>query len=182
MISPEQYIQLKAFARQDGFFIGLLWVFTFACFVGSMSEPGLQIGFIAGVTASPFIIYYRLKHFRDKIVGGSISFRKAFAFLAYVIVDASIILAAATFIYFYFIDNGMFMSKLQQSLALPEIQQSFSQAGMDVKEINEQVQIFSQTRAIDIAFSMFFNTLLSGMFLALVLSAIGKKAKAAQNS
>ena len=180
MISPQEYIQLKAFARQDGFFIGLLWIFTFACFVGSMSEPGLQIGFIAGMTISPFIIYYRLKHYRDKVIGGYISFKKAFAFLAYVIVDASIILAAATFVYFYFIDNGLFISRLQENLQMPEIQQSFAQAGMDINTINEQVQIFSNTRAIDIAFSMFFNTILTGTLLALVLSLIGHKTAAAK--
>jgi hypothetical protein len=179
MISPEEYIQLKAFARQDGFFIGLLWIFTFACFIGSMTEPGLQIGFIAGITITPVIIYYRLKHYRDKVIGGTISFRRAFAFLAFVIVDASIILAAATFVYFYFMDKGQFMSKLQESLALPEIQQSLTQAGMDIKNINQQVQVFSQTRPIDIAFSMFFNTMISGLFLALVLSAIGKRTKVA---
>lgn len=181
MISLAEYTQLKAFARQDGFFIGLLWVFTFACFVGSMSEPGLQIGFISGVIVSPFIIYYRLKHYRDKIIGGAISFKRAFAFLAYVVVDASIILAAATFIYFYFLDHGQFMSSLQQSLAMPEIQETFTQAGVDLKEIDKQMQIFSQTRPIDIAFSMFFNTLVSGMILSLLLSIIGSKVRVSKS-
>lgn len=180
MISPSEYIQLKAFARQDGFFIGLLWIFTFACFIGSMTEPGLQVGFIAGTIVSPFIIFYRLKHYRDKVIGGSISFKKAFVFLAYVIVDASIILAAATFIYFYFMDHGHFIAHLQRNLQMPEIQQSFAQAGMDAKTLNEQVQIFSNTRAIDIAFSMFFNTMLTGILLALVLSLIGRKTATAK--
>lgn len=181
MISLAEYTQLKAFARQDGFFIGLLWVFTFACFVGSMSEPGLQIGFISGVIVSPFIIYYRLKHYRDKIIGGAISFKRAFAFLAYVVVDASIILAAATFIYFYFLDKGQFMSSLQQNLAMPEIQQTIKQAGVDMKELNEQMMIFSQTRPIDIAFSLFFNTLVSGMLLSFLLSFIGSRIRTSKS-
>lgn len=177
MISPSEYIQLKAFARQDGFFIGLLWVFTFACFVCSMSSPDVQIGFIAGLMVSPFVVYFRLKHFRDKILGGKISFKRAFLYLAFVVVDASIILAAATFIYFYFLDNGVFMSRLHESMSLPEVKQSFTQAGMDVETIDKQLQLFSETRPIDIAFGIFFNTMISGFILALILSAIGHKAE-----
>ena len=43
------------------------------------------------------------------------------------------------------------------------------------------MQIFSQTRPIDIAFSMFFNTLVSGIILALLLSMIGSKVRVSKS-
>ena len=180
MISPAEYIQLKAFARQDGFFVGLLWVFTFACFVASMRSPELQVGFISGMMVSPFIIYFRLRHYRDKVVGHTLSFKRAFAYLFYVIADASIVLAAATFVYFCFIDNGQFMSYLNQSIAQPEVRQSIAQAGMSIDEVSQQLQVFSQTRPIDIAFGIFFNTLLFGLLLALLLSLLCRRAATAK--
>ena len=99
MISQEEYIQLKAFARQDGLLIGALWIITFGCFVGSMSAPDIQIGFIAGVIATPFVMYYRLKRFRNNILDGSISYGRALTFCLLTTAYASLIIAAATMIY-----------------------------------------------------------------------------------
>ena len=64
---------------------------------------------------------------------------------------------------------------------MPEIQETFTQAGVDLKEIDKQMQIFSQTRPIDIAFSMFFNTLVSGIILSLLLSMIGSKVRVSKS-
>ena len=33
MIKPEDIIQVKAFARQDGAFLSLLWIVSFACII-----------------------------------------------------------------------------------------------------------------------------------------------------
>ncbi len=175
MISPTEYIQLKAFARQDGFFLGCLWIFTLGCFFGSMSEPTLQLGFIAGAITTPFMVYLRLKHYRDKVLSGSISFTRAFIYTTLLIVYASIIAAAATFVYFQFFDNGSFMSHMAAAVSSTEMQQTIKKAGIDAKTLNEQIQAMSQSRPIDMAFSIFFNALTSGIILAAITSLIGKK-------
>lgn len=41
MINPEEIIQLKAFARQDGTFLGLIWIASFACYVGEFHTSSL---------------------------------------------------------------------------------------------------------------------------------------------
>lgn len=174
MISPIEYTQLKAFARQDGFFLGCLWIFTFACLIGSMSEPTLQIGFIAGTITTPIMTYRLLKRYRDRIIGGTISFRRAFCFVALMVVYASIIMAAATFVYFYFFDKGAFLSHLNQQLSIPEIRNSFAQAGMDSKMLDEQLGIMSQSRPVDLAFSIFCNSTVMGFLMAIIIGIIGK--------
>lgn len=175
MISAVDFIQLKAFARQDGFFIGLLWIITFACFIGSMSTPDLQIGFIGGVLLTPIITFLRLKHFRDKVLDGVISYRRAVAFVMFTLGYASIIIAAATFVYFYFFDNGAFLQTIRESIERPEIQQSFKQMGMDMALLNEQMTLFGQSRPIDFAFNMFWNGMTTGFVLSLIMGVFGRR-------
>ena len=155
MISSAEYIQLKAYARQDGIFFGVLWIITFACLVSSMQDPSLQFGFIAGTIATPFLAYFRLRHFRDKVLEGNISFRRAFAFITFAMGYGSIIMAAATYIYFYFLDHGTFISVLQQSFSAPEA--------------------MSQIRPIDFAFSVFSNGIISAFFMGAIIGFIGKR-------
>lgn len=175
MITQSEYIQLRAFARQDGFFMGCLWIFTFGCLVGSMEQPDLQIGFMAGIILTPVLAYMRLKHFRDKVMGGTISYQRALAFLFFTLASASIIIAAATYIYFYFFDNGLFMSTIKQNLSLPEIRQAFADAGMSAKELDMQIATIGESRPIDFAFNMFCNGIICSTMLAAVLALFGRR-------
>ena len=174
MISTNEYIQLKAFARQDGFFLGVIWTIMFASFVASMHNPAFQVGYIAIALATPFILFFYLKHYRDRVLTGSISFRRAFAFTAFTMAYASLILASATLVYFYFLDNGTFLSTLRESLAMPEVRQLFTDAGADMAEIDKQVAEFSHARPIDIAISTFSNCILLSLPLSLLLALMGR--------
>lgn len=175
MISPIEYIQLKAFARQDGFILGIVWIIAFSCFIGSMSDSSWQLGFIIGVLSTPFVVYYLLRHYRDDVLTGSISFKRAFAFNALIIIYASIILAAATFVYFYFLDHGNFFGTLMANIKLPEVQQSFRDAGMDPKDVEAQLSIITESRPIDFAFSIFFDGILLSLTLGSIIAIIGRR-------
>ena len=177
MIKADEYIQLKAFARQDGLFLGLLWVICFACLVYSVTDPSLQLIFVAGSIATPFITYYRLKHFRDKVLDGQISFLRAFAFVAFMMGYGSIIMAAATYFYFYFLDHGTFMNILQQNMSMPEVHNSLTQAGIDIKEMENQMTALSQSRPIDFALNVFSNGLLTALIMGAIIGFMGKRVK-----
>lgn len=175
MITPIEYIQLKAFARQDGFFIGLLWIATFACLFGSMTHPDLQLGFVMGFVATPFIVFYRLKNFRNKVLSGYISYKRALCFTAMMLAYASLIIAAATLAYFYFFDNGSFLAALQRNLSLPEMRQAFTQAGLNPADLDEQISLVAKQRPIDFAFDMLCNGIVSSTFLAIIIAFFGKR-------
>lgn len=177
MISTEEYIQLKAFARHDGLFIGLLWIFTLGCFAGSMWSPEVEIGFIAGVMTSPFLIYFRLRDFRNKALGGFISYRRAVAYCLMTTTCASILLAAATLVYFYFIDDGMLMNTLYRNISVPEIREGFKQMQIDPDLLEAQIAEIGKLRPIDFAFSIFFNSVVSSAVLSLLLGLIGMRNK-----
>lgn len=175
MISREEYIQLRAFARQDGLLMGALWVITFGCFIGSMRMPALQMGFMVGAIATPFVMLYRLRHFRDKVVEGRFSYGRAVAFCAMTMTYASLILAAATMVYFYFLDNGVLMNTLRSNIDIPEVRQGLAQAGMSPEDLEKQMDAISKSRPIDFAFSMFFNGIVSSFLLSLILGLAWKK-------
>ncbi|MBQ9236945.1 MAG: DUF4199 domain-containing protein [Prevotella sp.] len=175
MISTIELVQLKAYARQDGLILGAIWIAAFACFIGSMSDASLQLGFIVGALCTPFVVFYMLRHYRDQVLTGAISYRRAFAFIAYTMMYASLLLAAATFAYFNFIDSGNFFGTLMSNIKLPEVQQAFTDAGMDPRDIEEQLSLMSQSRPIDFAFSVFFEGVVFALIHAALLSLLGKK-------
>ena len=42
-MTPQEYTQLKAFARQDGVLLALLWIGGFACYILGLSNPMLGL-------------------------------------------------------------------------------------------------------------------------------------------
>ncbi len=175
VITAEEYIQLKAFARQDGFFLGLFWSVLFFCFVYSLSVPMLQVVYLSGVAATPFIALWRMRVYRDKILPGVISYRRAFAYGAMIMGYASVVLTAATLVYFYLLDGGTFLSALRESFGSPELRKSLSDAGINLKDLDEQVSLLSQARPVDIALSTFSNGMVISLLLSAVLALLVKK-------
>ena len=67
MIRIENFIQLKAFARQDALILSLLWIASFACVV---MIPAGALGNLLALT-TPFIVAWRLSKFRDQALNAS---------------------------------------------------------------------------------------------------------------
>lgn len=120
MITPSEYIQLKAFARQDGALLALLWTASFACYVIGLNSPG--IGLVAAVLAlvTPFFVSRRLRKFRDDCLDGVVSFRRGWAFAVLTFFYGSLLFAVVQFVYFAYLDHGSFLSGLTQMFAAPE--------------------------------------------------------------
>ena len=169
MISVVDYLQLKAYARIEGLIFGLWGVVTFACFIGSLHDAGLEMLSSIGVICMPFFAFYRLRRFRDKVLGGEISFRRGFAYLAFSFGYASFIMMAAAYVYFNFVDNGDFLSMIEQRIMMPEMQEAFRQTGVDTAVLRENINALAEVRPIDIAFSILVNGLVMGFFLSLFL-------------
>ena len=77
-MTPEDYKQLKAFARQDGALLSLLWIGAMICYIQGLSSPILGMIAILLIVASPFYAANRLRHFRDEAREGIISFMRAY--------------------------------------------------------------------------------------------------------
>ena len=115
MIKIEDLVQLKAFARQDGAILCLLW---FVSFLAIMYMPESGLGNILALL-TPILVGWRLCAFRNYALGGYISFRRSYGYCVYTFVYSSMIFALGQYLYFKFLDHGTFYAMLATSSVGP---------------------------------------------------------------
>ncbi len=171
MIKIEDFMQLKAFARQDALILALLWTASFACIT---VLPAKALGDLLAL-ATPFLVGWRLVRFRNDTLGGTISFRRAFAYSLYEFAYASLIFALVQFAYFRFLDNGAFASATTETMRM--LTPIYEQNGMTKAQINESISIIKMLTPIQWAFMFMMNNLLVGAVASIPIAAICKKSK-----
>lgn len=179
MINVMNLVQLKAFARQDGVLLALLW----ACsFLAVMLSPGSALGSLLALS-TPFVVGWLLARFRDGALDGIISFRRAFAFSCYTFFYASLIFAAVQFVYFRFFDHGNLMSMMMENLRVME-QAASTQGAVgktSIAQMKETAQIVGQLSPVQITFVIMMDNLLVGAFMSLPIALWGSRKKRAHN-
>ncbi len=168
MITPQALIQLKAFARQDGFILSLVWLLSMWLYIkvsGSIYGPLLMF-------STPFFIMWRLNEFRDKALDGHISIRRSIAYSCYVMFYASLIFAVGQYVYFTYLDNGDFMGMLNESVRL--IEANNQTVGMNVSDINNAVKVVGMMTPIELVFSFMMNNLVVGAIISPIVVMFSK--------
>ena len=173
-MTANEYTQMRAFARQDGFFLGIMWCVAFACFVYSVDQPALSILYMILIVATPIVLLYRMKSYRNNVIAGRMSYLRAFAFLLIMTSCASLILTIGVYAYFRFLDGGRFMTLMTESISNADVRKSFAEAGIDPSTLDMQLSALAQARPIDMAFSIFSNTLVLSAILDAILALFGK--------
>ena len=175
MATREEYEQLKAFARIDGALVGLLWIISFACFIGEFTYPALgMVSLLIGVSSIVFATM-RLRRFRDNILEGAISFRRAlcYSFLTYFY--AALLMAAAQFVYFQFIDNGFLMSQYSAIMSRPEVTQMMTAIyGITPKDMDIAMGTIAALRPIEVALQFLTTNLILGTVISIPMAAMVK--------
>lgn len=177
MIEQQEYIQMKAFARQYGAVMGLIWVASFACFVGSIKEPMLSFGFDMSIAMIPFVAGHFVRNYRDRIVDGSISFRRAFGFSMFIFFYATLILAIAQWAYFQYLDGGMIVGNMLKVIESPEFAEVLKANQFDKKMLTEQIQLLSETRPIDFALTFMWMNVMAGLIISWFVALFTKRRK-----
>ncbi len=166
MVRIEDFMQLKAFARQDALMLALLWTASFACFM--MLNAGALGNLLA--LATPFFVGWRLVRFRDGVLGGTISFRRAYAYSIYEFAYAALVFALVQFAYFRFLDNGAFASALTESMRT--LAPIYKQNGMTQAQLNESMGLVKMLTPVQWAFMFMMHNLFVGMVASLPVAAI----------
>ncbi|MCI5917601.1 MAG: DUF4199 domain-containing protein [Bacteroidales bacterium] len=174
MATREDYEQLKAFARIDGAITGGLWILSFALFVAGFQQPMLSTLSVLTGIFSLVLASIRLRRFRDNILDGVISFRRAFGYSIFTYLYASLLLAAAQYIYFQFMDHGFVISQYMAMGNLPEFKQLLQLYGITAEEMKLAMDTLAQLRAIDIALQFFTMNIFMGLALSLPVASINK--------
>ena len=170
-MTPEEYKQLKAFARQDGALLSILWIVAMACYIQGLNSPTLGLVTMLLIVASPFYAANRLRKFRDEARAGIISFMRAYGYTVLTYFYGGLLLAVAVFAYFQFIDNGFLMGKLMDILNTEEGQQMVKIYGMK-EEISQGMEELSKMRPIDYALNMLTVVISTGFILGLPTAAL----------
>lgn len=179
---PAEYVQLKAFARIDGLYIGIAWIISFACYIGGLTSPLLgMIGTIIAVV-SPFYAAMRLRNFRDTNRNGIISFRRAMAYYIFIFFYASLIFALAQYVYFAYIDGGYMINTYNEILSTPEAAAMIKAYGVSTQQMNESLAALRQAKPIYIVLNILTFNLTIGVIMSLPVAAMMKRTTALPQS
>ena len=170
MTAPE-YLQLKAFARQDGALLALLWVSSFLLYIMGLSNQMLGLAAILLMLYTPFFVGSRLGKFRDFGREGLISFRRGYAYTILVFFYGGVLFAIAQYLYFAYVDHGFLLSQFSKMVTSSEMQQVLKQYGM-TQMMDESLQEMANTRPIDFALNMLTINISLGFVMGLPLGLI----------
>ncbi|MDY4556607.1 MAG: DUF4199 domain-containing protein [Prevotella sp.] len=176
-MTTQEYIQLRAFARVDGTYVGILWIASFACYLGGLSSP--MLGFVGGIlaVASPFFAAKRLIKFRDDIRDGEISGRRSMLYYALMFFYASLLFALAQYLYFAFLDGGYLMREYTSMLSSPEMKQAMQVYGMTADQLMEGLKEFANASPIMTALNIMTMNITIGLIFSLPVSLITRRAR-----
>ena len=148
-MTPQEYVQLKAFARQDGALLSLLWIGALVCYIQGLTNPLLGMAALVLIVISPFYAANRLRHFRDYAREGVISFGRGYAYTVLTFFYAGLLLALALYVYFAFIDKGYLLGHFTSVVSSEEGRQVLKMYGMAEQQVKDGLQELAQMRPID---------------------------------
>ena len=173
-MTPAEYVQLKAFARQDGALLALLWVVTFILYIIGVSNQLLGLAALMLMIYTPFFVGERLGKFRDYGREGLISFRRGYAYTVFVFFYGGILFAIVQYLYFAYIDNGYLLSHFSKMITSEEARQILQQYGM-TQMADESLHEMASIRPIDYALNMLTINIVMGFILGIPISLVKQR-------
>lgn len=175
MAENKGYIQ---YAMLFGTYMGVFWVLKFILFPLGLTIPFLSFLFLGFTFCVPFLGFYYVRTYRDKICNGSIGFMHAWGFTIFMYMFAALLAAVAHYVYFAFLDQGFVVDAYESQIEM------LGQSGVPGAE--DYAASFKQTldavRAlspIDITMQLISMDVLFGSFLALPTALFAMKRKKA---
>ena len=175
MTAPE-YVQLKAYARQDGFFLALLWTASFACYILGITNHIMEMLALALAITTPFFVAGRLRKFRDEGREGLISFGRSYAYTIFVFFYGAVLLAVVQFLYFAYMDNGYLLSSFSKMLSTEEGRAMVSQYGM-TQMVEEGRAEMANIRPIDYALNILTMNIMIGFVLGIPIGLVMQRSE-----
>lgn len=112
----EQQPSLIHYAMNFGAVMGGYYIGKFCLFPMSLRSSFAGMLFLGLTLMVPFLIYRLTTLYRDRYMGGNITFSHALAFAILTMGFGSLLASAAHYIYFAFIDGGMMVETLEQNI------------------------------------------------------------------
>lgn len=148
-----------------GTFLGLYWIFKFIFLPIGVTIPLCQLLFILLTVFGPILGYVYTRRFRDLYCGGYISFFRAFSFTFFMYMFATILVAAAHYIYFRFIDGGYLINTYIQLFEeiKPQLQ---GDMGAWNERMTEALNVVSSLSPLQLTFQLLSQNIFYGLLFA----------------
>ena len=115
MSSQEQPSMIN-YAMNFGMVVGMYYILKFCLFPMSLRSTVAGMLFIGLTLVVPLLVYRLTRLYRDRYMGGNVTFAHALAFAMLTMAFGSLLASVAHYIYFAFIDEGMMVGALEQSI------------------------------------------------------------------
>lgn len=171
MITPEIIKQAKAYARQDGFLLSLVWIGSMA---SMMYMPYSSWGAIM-MLSTPFFVGWRLLSFRNSALEGMISFRRAWYYTFFTFMYAALVFALVQYLYFKFLDQGRFFQIMSDAVLV--LSEAYKKQGINPEELTTALQEAKNTSPVNMAFLFMTYNMLLGTIMSPVIAICCKKEK-----
>lgn len=154
--------------------MGVMWIISFACFIAQFYMPLLNMAALIFGVASIIISAIRLRNFRDNILDGVISYWRAYGYSLLTYFYAALLLAAAQYIYFQFIDHGFLLNQYTAMTSSPEFKSMMTLYGIKADEMKLTMDTIATLRPIDIALQFLTTNLFLGIVISWPMAALIK--------
>lgn len=176
MLNITALVQLKAFARQDGAWLALLWATSFLL---TIYMPSSSWGSAMAVS-TPFFVGWRLNSFRNYALDGIISFRRGLVFSIYTFFYATLLFAVLQYVYFRYFDHGAMMNMLLHNVNI--IEEAYKNADANLRQtvddLKRGTELIGELTPIELAFIFMMQNLFIGVILSLPIAFFCKKSRA----
>ncbi len=171
-MTPQEYLQLKAFSRIDGALLALLWVISFGCYVVGLSNSIYGMVSLLLALATPFFVARRLRLFRDQVLGGGISFLRAYAFSMLTFFYASVLFALVQYVYMAYLDQGYLLQSMMRIVGSPEGKMLMEGYGLTARDMESSLTGLAEMRPIDFSLNVLTANLMVGTFVGIPIALV----------
>ena len=155
-------------AMYYGTMLGIIWSIMYVLMFIGLKSPVLLLTCIALFIGSPFFAASFAKKYRRNECGNCMRYMQAFTFLYWMYICASLLSTLAMFLYFRFIDNGMFFATMQEiltaSMNLPGIDETYRQ------QAEQALQIIRETTTSEFTWQILGNNILNSSILPFIIA------------
>lgn len=186
-MTPIKYKNMNTAVNNDfyqkamlcGTILGGVWsVMYLLLFAGTTSMPALYLCMFL-FFASPVIAVMLATNYRRKECDNAMSYLQAWIFIFYMYLCASLLSALVSFIYFRFLDSGMFFMTLQGMLA--EITEMPNADAALVQQMQEAAKVLEQTTPTSFVWQLMSNNFMNATIIPLILAIFVRKKRETSN-
>ena len=175
-MTTERPITLQEYAMRFGTYMGIFWIIKFIFLPAGFTVPILQLLFLMLTCFVPVLGIIYARRYRQLYCGGYMTFGKAFAFTVSMYLFASLLTAAAHYIYFRFIDEGYLVNTYIDRLEMLEASGT-EEMKTYISQLADMLGVVSSLSPLEITFQLLSQNFFYGLLMALPTALFAMKYK-----